>query len=290
MGYLFLFLSKIAAIIKMISVKNCGNIASGARNSVLINLIRAIGCITVSLAVCLVSGFGKMDTIGLIISIFSGVSMGASLFTWVLVATKVSLCTVETFCMAGGVVLPLIVAPFVIEGESVSIAQWVGSAILFVAMFCLSKGNKKTKLDGISLILLLVCGFANFGCVFTKKLFTTFSKGNAEDYQLYTFIFVFLTLIAIFLFFPKKKTVDSPKFTSKVVLYIALAIIMLYLVEYLATLSSNYLSSAIYYPLSYIISMPLTFLADIAIYKEKITVNNIFGIVLVTLSGVLINF
>jgi len=126
--------------------------------------------------------------------------------------------------------------------------------------------------------------------VLTKKLFTEFSKGKTEVFQLYTFAFVLATLFIIFLFFPRKKAEDRPKFSSKVIMYIFVAIVMLYTFEYFATLSASYLDSAIYYPLSYIISMPLNFLTDTLVYKEKITLNNIVGIVLVTLSGVLINF
>ena len=290
MGYIFLLLSKIAALIKMIAVKNCGNIAKGAKNSVIINIIRALGCVAVSFAVCLFSGIEKLDTVGTVIAVFAGICNGLSLFSWILAANNASLCTVETFCMTGGVVLPLIVAPFIFAGESVSIFQWIGSALLFAAMFCLTKSSGKRKLSFGTWGLLITCGLANFGCVLTKKLFTEFSKGKTEVFQLYTFAFVLATLFIIFMFFPKKKAEDKPKFSSKVIMYIFVAIVMLYLVEYLATLSAGHLDSAIYYPLSYVISMPLTFLADAIIYREKITVNNVVGIVLVTLSGVLINF
>lgn len=289
MGYIFLFLSKIAVIIKMIAVKNCGAIARGARNSVIINIIRAIGCILVSLIVCIASGFGKIDAIGVIIAVGAGISSGVSLFTWVLCANTVSLCTVEVFCMAGGVVLPLIVSPLIFHGETVSLIQWIGSALLFVAMYLLSNNRKKTNITPSQIALLTLCGVANMGCVLTKKLFTTFSKAEAEIFQLFTFVFVFLALFIIFLFIPKSKMYSSPKFNSKVSAYISVAIVMLYLTEYFATRSSSYLSSAVFYPLSYVISMPLTFLTDVVVYKEKISLNNILGIVIVTVSGILIN-
>ncbi|MBE6650083.1 MAG: hypothetical protein E7613_02100 [Ruminococcaceae bacterium] len=290
MGYLFFLLSKIAAVIKSIAVKNCGNIAKGAKNSVIINIIRAFGCVIVSFVVALFAGLEQLDTTGTVIAVFAGVCNGVSLFSWVLAVNNASICTVETFCMTGGVVLPLIVSPFIFAGESVSIFQWTGSALLFVAMFCLTKSSGKRKLSFGTWVLLITSGLANFGCVLTKKLFTEFSKGKTEVFQLYTFAFVLATLFIIFLFFPRKKAEDRPKFSSKVIMYIFVAIVMLYTFEYFATLSASYLDSAIYYPLSYIISMPLNFLTDTLVYKEKITLNNIVGIVLVTLSGVLINF
>ena len=290
MGYLFLFLSKIATVIKMIAVKNCGNIASGPRNSIIINLIRSLGCIAVSLVVCLASGFSPLDSAGTVISVFAGISNGIVLFVWILAANKVSLCTVETFCMAGAVIPPLIVSPFIFEGETVSVAQWIGSVLLFGAMYCLSKGGKKSKMSLSAFVLLVVCTIGNSCCALTKKLFTSFSESSTEMFQLYTFVFVFITFVLIFPFVPAHKASESPKFTSKVSFYILIAVIMLYLVEYLSTLSSGYLPSAVYYPLSYVISMPMTFIADVIFFKEKITFNNVIGILLVTLSGILINF
>lgn len=82
MGYLFFLLSKIAAVIKSIAVKNCGNIAKGAKNSVIINIIRAFGCVIVSFVVALFAGFEQLDTTGTVIAVFAGVCNGVSLFSW----------------------------------------------------------------------------------------------------------------------------------------------------------------------------------------------------------------
>lgn len=289
MGYLFLLLSKMSAGAKMIAVKNCGSIAKGTRNSVIVNVIRSLGCVLVSLCVCLISGFGGMDLPGVLISILAGISNGLSLCTWILCASAVSLCTVEVFCMAGGVVLPLLVSPLIFKGDEVSLPQWIGSALLFVAMYLLSNNKGKTKMSVSKILLLTLCGAANFGCVLSKKLFINLSSGSLETFQLLTFVFVFLTLFIILLFIPKDSKNPAPSFTSKVSLYIFIAIVMLYLTEYLATRSAGYLSSSVYYPLSYVISMPMTFLIDVVVYKEKITVYNVIGIVVVTASGVLVN-
>ena len=103
--------------------------------------------------------------------------------------------------MTGGVVLPLIVAPFIFAGESVSVFQWTGSALLFAAMFCLTKSSGKRKLSFGTWVLLITNGLANFGCVLTKKLFTEFSKGKTEVFQLYTFAFVLVTLSGVLINF-----------------------------------------------------------------------------------------
>lgn len=191
--------------------------------------------------------------------------------------------------MIGGVVLPLVVSPLIFKGEGVALMQWIGSGLLFGAMLCLSRSNGKARLTPGSVALLVICGLSNFGCVLTKKLYTSLSVGTVEDFQLYTFLFTCVTLLLILLFFPKGEKEESARLSLKVTLYIGLAIVMLYLAEYLTTLSSGYLSSAVFYPLSYVISMPLTFLIDVVLYKEKITSESLMGIALVTLSGVLVN-
>ena len=289
MGYTFLLFSNIASAIKMIVLKKCGSIATGIRNSIIINIIRSFGCFAVSLAVCLAFGFGKMDQIGFVISVFSGISNGLLLCTWIIAASSLPLITVESFSMFGGIVLPLLVSPLIFASEVVSVIQWSGVFFLFAAMLCLTKNTTKTKFTVKGIAPLLVCVVANFGCVITKKLFTSFSAGTIRCYQMQTFLFCLLTLCVLFCFIPKIKEHGTARFNNKAVIYITIAVVMQYLYEYLATTSTLYLPSSVFYPLSYVISMPLIFLADVLIYKERITKNSVIGIILVIISGILIN-
>jgi drug/metabolite transporter (DMT)-like permease len=64
---------------------------------------------------------------------------------------------------------------------------------------------------------------------------------------------------------------------------------MMYAAQFLSTYASAYIPAAVFYPLSYVISMPLIYICDVVVYKEKVTVRGIIGILLVTLAGVLIN-
>ena len=80
MGFLYLLNAKLAGIIKVIAVKQCGSVAQGARNSVKINLIRSAGCLLVSIAVFLFTR-GTLDKTGLIISLLSGIFNACSLFS-----------------------------------------------------------------------------------------------------------------------------------------------------------------------------------------------------------------
>ena len=297
MGYIYLVLSKIAAIFKMMAVKKCGNIASGPKNSLRINLLRALGCIVVGTIVCLFSGFKGMDSEGVWIAILSGASNGVLLFAWVLAAACAPMYFVEIFCMFGGVIFPLILSPIIFDAESVTLIQWCGTAALFLATYLLSKRSTGQKLTAKSILIMVVAGIGNMGMVMAQKMLAAFSTSTATDFQLVADVamagVLFLALLATTLI-GRRSTRDgaspSPqtKFTGKVFIFIGIAIVMMYCSQLLSTMAAGKLSS-VFFPLSYVISMPLVFITDVIVYKEKITVRNIIGILLITASGILIN-
>lgn len=294
MGYLYLIMAKLASVAKMMAVKKCGNIASGAKNSVKINLIRSAGSLAIALIVCIFSGFEKMNSYGILFTVLSGISQGIMLWSWILAATSAPMITVEVFCMIGGVVIPLIISPIVLDGTSVTIIQWIGSLLLFGAMFCLSKrGGDSGKITPKSILLMCIAGLSNAGSVISQKFFKEFEGGTNADFQLGTFMFTIAVLSFILLmmqlFIKTEKTENSSKINARVMVFICIAFIMTYTAQFFSTEASGSISAAVLYPLSYVISMPLVFLVDVIFFREKVTVNNIIGIILVTASGVLIN-
>ena len=294
MGYLFLVISKIIAVAKSVFVKKCGTIAVGFKSNVLTNLIRALGCFIVSLVMCLIVGFSKIDSVGLWLSILSGVANGLFLCVWLYSATYVSVCTVEVFSMVGGVVVPLLLAPLLINGDSVTILQILGSVLLLIAVFTFSKGGIKGKFNALTILTLISCLICNAVVMITQTCYSHYSIGSSEDFQFYTFLFASLTLILFYLilsFFTNKKgeNVESPKFNKKALIFIFLAIITLYFTNFFSKLSTLYLDQTVFYPLSYVIAMPLTFLVDVIVFKEKVTKLNVIGLILVVSAGILVN-
>ena len=293
MGYLYLIMAKLASVGKMMAVKKCGNIASGAKNSVKINLLRSSGSLVIALIVCAFTGFQKMNGYGILFTILSGCSQGIMLWSWILAASSAPMITVEVFCMIGGVVIPLIISPIVLSAASVTLIQWIGALLLFGAMFCLSKRGGGKKITPKSIALMCIAGLANAGSVMSQKFYMDFNGGTTADFQLGTFIFTIAVLASILLimqtFMKESSTENTSKITPRVMLFISIAFTMTYVAQFFSTEASGSIEAAVLYPLSYVISMPLVFLVDVIFFKEKITVNNIIGIILVTASGVLIN-
>ena len=197
--------------------------------------------------------------------------------------------------MVGWLLLPLFLSPYLISGDNVTFLQWIGAILLLVAVFMFSKGgtNKKLTLKGV--VFLLLCLITTAVTMITQTCYSHYSTGSSEDFQLYTFLFASITLVIAFVIlkiFNKTSTEtesEKPKVNKTVVICVLIAIVFLYVGNLLSKMSTVYLPQTIFYPLSYIISMPLIFLMDAIVFKEKVTVLNVIGLVLVVTAGVLVN-
>ena len=137
MGYLFLIIANIAGISKVAAMKGCGKECPGEYNSVRINAFRALLCTLVSVVIFYLTG-ARFKVEEDYIWILSGLSNALMMFVWILCAQKIGLLFVEAFAMVGAVIIPMLIAPLLYEGESVSVWQWVGVVCLLIALIILS--------------------------------------------------------------------------------------------------------------------------------------------------------
>ena len=294
MGYLFLFLSKLSGIGKMVAMKKCGKIASGPENSLIINMLRTLGCLFISLFVSLAVGFGDMTERGILISVLFGVFVSLSLFSWVLAAEAASLCVVEIFCMIGGVLVPMLITPLFITGENAGILSWIGAVLLIPAALLLFRRTDK-KLSLKALPMLILAGVSNAGGVITQKLFAEWGGGTATDFNTLSFATALPTLALIFAVLKifrkhrESEQLSAKAFNKQTIIYIIVAIAMLYCAQYTNTLAAERLTGAILFPLSYALGMPMTMVADTLIFKEKVRVRTVCGVALAVISALLCN-
>ena len=132
MGYLYLAISKFCGAAKMAAMKNCGNADDSAGTSVKVNAVRSGIILVVSVIVFAVSRAATAD--GVWIAALSGVSNALNMLSWLVCATAVSLCIVETFVMIGSVVFPLALSPLLYADETVSAMQWAGAGVILAAV------------------------------------------------------------------------------------------------------------------------------------------------------------
>lgn len=192
MGYLYLAISKFCGAAKMAAMKNCGNADDSTGTSVKVNAVRSGIILVVSVIVFAVSRAATAD--GVWIAALSGVSNALNMLSWLVCATAVSLCIVETFVMIGSVVFPLALSPLLYAGETVSAAQWAGAGVILAAvvLFCVGRDVKFGK-KGI--VWIAVCTLSSAGCNVTAKLYAV--RAGSE----YVAFFNLVTFVIVFAFF-----------------------------------------------------------------------------------------
>ena len=197
---------------------------------------------------------------------------------------------------------PQLLAPLLYAGERVTLLQWAGAGALAAAVFLFSpRGGTGKKITAKTVLLFALCAVSSAGCAVSQKLFVTYAAGSVTCFNLIGFAVVFLVFgIAFPIVSHRERGVSAApaeggaqapesgaaahaakaaeKFPPRIWIFLAAATAMLYANQYFAATASGYFSSAVFYPLTYAISMPLTFLADTFIFRERVRAKKIVGI------------
>lgn len=305
MGYLYLAISKFCAAAKMAAMKNCGDSKDPTTAAVKVNTVRSGIILIVSVIVFAASRSATAD--GLWIAVLSGASNAINMLSWIVCATAVSLCVVETFVMIGSVVVPLALSPLLYAGETVSVMQWVGAGLILaaVALFCVGRGAKFSR-KGI--VWLAVCALSSTGVNISSKLYAVrVGSEYAAFLNLVSFgiVFAFFAVTAAVMFIVNRRKAASKseeiaepseaetkprelfRLPAKTYLWIAIAAVGMYATNYFMTLSSALLPSGVLYPLSYGGGFVITALMDTLIFKQKLTPVRAVATVLAVIGAVL---
>ena len=310
MGYLYLAISKFCGATKMAAMKNCGNADDSTGTSVKVNAVRSGIILVVSVIVFVVSRAATAD--GMWIAALSGVSNALNMLSWLVCATAVSLCIVETFVMIGSVVFPLALSPLLYAGETVSAAQWAGAGVILAAveLFCVGRDVKFGK-KGI--VWIAVCTLSSAGCNVTAKLYAVRAGSEyVAFFNLVTFVivFAFFAVVAAITVLKNRKKTDPAADSESVedsgraeekdsqpreffglpkrtYFRIAIAAVGMYATNYFMTLAAGALPSGVLYPLSYGAGFVLTAIMDTVFFKQKLTLPRAVATVLAVAGAVL---
>ncbi|MBQ9116510.1 MAG: hypothetical protein IJY04_05760 [Clostridia bacterium] len=319
-----LFVSLLAACggnaMKQVAMKNCGKRAPGGFNSVCINMLRCLICVAVSLVFWAIAGFGATTLRGHLIIIIYGIGNALSVYAWILASRFIPMALLEIFNTIGGLVVPMILAPYLYNGDSVSLIQWIGCIILFISVFFFididlkrrgkSPGKTENTVGNSALTVAETSSLPKkIAIVFTSAAGTgtavIFQKyyvlhiesqglGKIEYMNLMGFavmVAVFLLLFGFFLIKDRATLIEEGKVKlpyKAVWMFVVLAAIGLYINQYFSAVASQF-PSALYFPLSKGMTILASFLLDLFVYKDKFTVKKGIGILLVLISIVLVN-
>ncbi len=291
-GLIYLILAKSSGILKMIAMKQCGKEASGLGGSIAVNTVRAVVCLAVSLVIAILNGNATNEVWWL--WLIGGIANGVSMLTWVLCATKTSLCAVEVFSMLGSVVLPLVLSPVLFPGVVIRPGQWLGCLALLVAAFLFTCKKGAFLIPPQILPLLLLTALSGMGMVVAQKLYI---DRTGEAYSAYftcmNFVGVLICMLAATLFYKlwqRKQPAEErqPLRLSPVTWrWIGVAAVTMYVYQFFHTMAAALMAPGILFPLSYGIGSLMTAVTDTVLFKEKLNVRRGIAIVL-TLAGVIL--
>ncbi len=293
--------------LKQFAMKNCGKRAPGVFNSICVNLGRVLICSAVSLVFWIATGGGGTNALGYTFAILGGIGSGLGCFVWMLAASLVPMSLIEIFSTFGSLVIPMILAPYIFDGDSVSLIQWGGCALLILSVFAFVKpkgrknGEGEIKKNGAAVKVLLI-----FFQMLAVVMSTVFQKcynfhiaskglGTMECFNLVSFcvmVAVYFLAVALFATLGRDRVErDGGRIVlpyKQVWKLIVLAGVGLYISQYCLGIASR-LPSAVYFPLYQSAVMIETFLLDTLVFKDKFTVRRLIGIMLVIAAVVLVN-
>jgi drug/metabolite transporter (DMT)-like permease len=297
MGYLFLMLSIFSGAVNGYCGKKTSGKMNTFRDATLVNTLRMVFAMVVGLAIIAIGGNIDriMPTPTLIaITAFTGAMLGLYATLWLVVVKTGAYMMMDVFQTAA-VLIPIVLS-FFFFGDEIYINQWIGFAILLVAaiVMCSYNNSIKQKITVKSLIVLLIasvtCGLQSFG---TRMLKHWASDVPTAVYNFYVYIFAALTLLVCFLFISPAKGEKEPqeKFrVSSILGYLIVMSVSLFANSFFgASATRAGLSPMQQYPLNYGGSLIIASLMASLLFREKLTVKCIAGMVLTFIGLIVIN-
>ena len=291
MGYLFLTFSLLASTTKGYCGKMVSGHLSATKDSLMANIIRMPFCMIIGFVIVLFSGDLKQLVPSaklLMVAALSGISTAIAVVTW-LIAVKKSAYMMLDIALMLGVLIPTI-AGSIFFGESIKMTQWLGIAVLFIAVMIMGSYNNsvKSKLTLPTFLILLTSGIANGITDFSQKLFVkSLPDISVSVFNFYTYAFAAVTLIITYLLIKPQETNAGKDVFRKVFGYVVIMAACLFINSYFKTLAANYLDAVLLYPLSQGAALILSTIMSAVFFKEKITPKCIIGL-LTAFCGLLI--
>lgn len=296
MGYLFLLIALLCGATKGFCGKKTSGYVEGFADAMLANTVRMVFCIAIGAVMMLLAGdtsYFVPERRLLLLSALSGISTSVFVVSWLVAVKKGAYMMLDVFLMLG-VLVPTL-ASYALFGEPIRINQWIGMAVVFVAVLIMCSYNNsiKEKITPASMLLLVVCGLSNGITDFSQKCFVkTAPEVPVSAFNFYTYIFSAITLLICYIVLnhrasQKEEKKESP--LKHIIGYVLLMSLCLFLNSYFKTLAAAHLDSAQLYPLNQGAALILSSVMAAVFFKEKLTMKAIIGLVIAFVGLLIIN-
>lgn len=297
MGYIFLSLALTAGIVKAYCGKKTSNCTEDIKDAVFINAIRMLFCVCIGLGLILIQGqLGniKPDLSVIAIAAFSGFSTAVFVVTWLLSVKKGAYMMVEVFLMLGVFITSM--AGSIFFDESIQPNEFIGMSALIIAtiIMCSYNNSQKQRLTMGTFLMLVICGVASGLVDFSQKVFVYVKPQTPISiFNFYTYVFSCIFLVPLLLIYSKKYRLNSSEkknlIFSKIFGYILVMSVCLFANSYFKTKAAIYLDSVQLYPLNQGCALILSTLMSASLFREKITLKCVMGLLVAFIGMILIN-
>ncbi|MBR2023804.1 MAG: hypothetical protein IJ996_04750 [Clostridia bacterium] len=254
-----------------------------------------------SLIALLYYGFSGFNATMVLCSIGMAAFITLGLFTEMQALKGASLILVQMFA-AGSIVLSALFGHFFLDGQEMNVYQWLGLVVFLISIYFMVSQDKskaedeqaqpKKKISLKTLIMLILMFIAEGGMMIVQTIFGTLVEdGNTALFSFVMFainaliLYICYLVQALFIHKPVRKVEKKLKFLPKTLLICgAFLAFALAVINILATELTAMVPAALLFSISNAIAIIVTMLVGGIVYKEKVGVKNIIGIVLCAVS------
>lgn len=254
-----------------------------------------------SLIALLYYGFSGFNTTMVLCSIGMAAFITLGLFTEMQALKGASLILVQMFA-AGSIVLSALFGHFFLDGQEMNVYQWLGLVVFLISIYFMVSQDKskaedeqeqpKKKISLKTLIMLILMFIAEGGMMIVQTIFGTLVEdGNTALFSFVMFainaliLYICYLVKALFTHKPVRQVEKRLKFLPKTLLICgAFLAFALAVINILATELTAMVPAALLFSISNAIAIIVTMLVGGIVYKEKVGVKNIIGIVLCAVS------
>jgi drug/metabolite transporter (DMT)-like permease len=283
MGYLYLSIALFAGLSKGFCGRQTSRDMQTLNDCIFINLLRMLFSALIGFLLVLAyrdTEFLAFNSSELGIYTLAAASITLFSVLWMYAYKQDAYVFLNIFTMLGSIVTCLL--SLFVYNDAIKWNQWVGMALLLIAVAVTSKYNKQIK-GKLSVKGILILVFGCIGCAvadFSQKVYMRESGKSVAAYNFYTYLFATVLLAVIYGAFLAKnkgfKLTPVIRSRKRILVYAAMAF-FLYLNTVTKTLAAGELSSAQIYPVLQGANLICSALMAHIMFKEKANLKSVTG-------------
>jgi len=265
--------------------KKCSMELSNTRMFMKYMIVRQFAATVVALLICRLSV--QADVYMLLFGAVFAICLTVCTYAGIAAMQGSAMVMVSLFEMAG-LLVPCVSGIFLFS-EALNIIHIIGLIACIVSAFLLTGGKVTAKLSFKAWLLLFLCLFSNGGIMLTQKLFAMYlPDGNISSFHFWGFLIS--TFFSTLIYLLAKKNTKETKITPKLAISgVVLSVVML-TISMLSTFVSGFVSAVVLFSMVNGGGLLLCTVVSIFVYKEKLTVKMLAGLLLGAVALMTINF